>query len=114
MTTMAQDTNTPDSSFLEEEDLYLPSAQWFQLLQDVGEEMSASNKEEYTKQSKKRGTRKVAHVDRFYPKLYSLASEVHDHRLLAHSVYFPNLAKNKASNIHTIGKFIATRRSFWS
>jgi hypothetical protein len=109
---MAQDTNTLDSIFLEEEDLYLPLAQWFQLLQDVGEEMSASNKEEYTKQSKKRWTRKVAHVDQFYPKLYALASEVHDH-LLAHVVYFPN-AKNKASNIHTIGKLIATRQSFQS
>jgi hypothetical protein len=60
---MAQDTNKIDSSVLDEEGLYLPSAQWFHLLQDVGKEMSTAEKEEYTKQSKKRWTRKVAHVD---------------------------------------------------
>ena len=45
-------------------------------------------------------------MDHFSPKLYTLASEVHN-CLQAYSQHFPNLAKKKASNIHTIGKLIA-------
>ena len=68
--------------------------------------MSADEWKVFMEQSKKRWTRKVTHVDRFYPKLYTLASEVHDH-LLGYNQHFPNLAKNQACNIHTIGKLIA-------
>ena len=41
---MAQDANNLDSSFLDEEGLYLPSARLFWLLQDMGGEMSAAEK----------------------------------------------------------------------
>ena len=92
-----------------EEGLYLSSAHWFRLLQDLGKVMSADEKKVCMEQPKKRWTRKVAYVDLFYPKLYTIASEIHD-RLLAYSQHFPNLAKNKASNIHTIGKLIANRQ----
>jgi hypothetical protein len=75
----------------------------------MGGEMSVDEWTVFMEQPKKRWTRKAAHVDRFYPKLYTLPSELHD-RLLAYSQHFPNLAKNKASNIHTIGKLIANRQ----
>ena len=74
----------------------------------MGGEMSVDEWTVFMEPPKKRWTRKAAHVDRFYPKLYTLPSELHD-RLLAYSQHFPNLAKNKASNIHTIGKLIANR-----
>ena len=101
------------NSVLNEAGLYVPGAKWFELLQDAGKEMTAAERTEHLGQSKKRWTRKVAHIDRFYPKLYTLASEVHD-RLQAHNQYFPNLAKLKPPNIHAIGKFIATRRTLKS
>jgi hypothetical protein len=41
---MAQDANNLDSSFLDEEGLYLPSARLFWLLQDMGGGMSAAEK----------------------------------------------------------------------
>jgi len=102
--------DTTINSVLHENGLYLASAHWFQLLQDEGTDMSADEKNLCYEQPKKRWTRKVAHVDKFYPKLYNLASEVYD-RLQKHSQIFPNLGKNKTSAIHSIGKLIANRRT---
>ena len=105
--------DTDINGFLRESGLYLSSAHWFQLLQDEGTDMSADEKNLCYEQPKKRWTRKVAHVDKFYPKLYNLASEVYD-RLQKHSQFFPNLGKNKTSAIHSIGKLIANRRTLKS
>jgi hypothetical protein len=70
--------------------------------------MSRDEWKVFMEQPKKRWTRKVAHADHFYPKLYTLASEVHG-RLLAYSQHFPNLATNKACNVNIIGKLTANR-----
>jgi hypothetical protein len=62
------------NSVLSEVGLYLSSAHWFRLLQDVGKEMSADEKKLCMEQQQKRWTRKVVYVDWFYPKLYTLTS----------------------------------------
>ena len=79
-----------------------------QAFQDAGKEMSAAEVKVCSEQTKKRWTRKVAHVNFFYSQLYNLASEVYD-RLQNDSNFFLNLGKNKTSTIHSIRTLIANR-----
>jgi hypothetical protein len=72
----------------------VPSAHWFQCLPTAEQEMNNAEKNECMAKPKKRWTRKIAHLDCFYSKLYTLASEVYD-CLQANKQYFPNLAKDK-------------------
>jgi hypothetical protein len=93
---------------------YLDSAEYFRLLQDSGEEMNEAQKNKFSGNKRGRVARKIVHVDRLYPRLYTLSSKLYD-IMENNRTLFPRLpeGKNKTSPIHTLVKLIAnTRKSY--
>jgi hypothetical protein len=93
---------------------YLDPAEYFRLLQDSGEEMNEAQKNKFSGNKRGRVARKIVHVDRLYPRLYTLSSNLYD-IMENNRTLFPRLpeGKNKTSPIHTLGKLIAnTRKSY--
>ena len=93
---------------------YLDPAEYFRLLQDSGEEMNEAQRIKFSGSSRGRVARKIVHVDRLYPLLYTLSSKLCE-IMDSNKTLFPRLpgGKNKTTPIHKLGKLIAnTRKSY--
>lgn len=94
--------------------LYMERAQFFQLAQDEGIEMSEVEELSYSSRlaKPKRKAKNIAFGNRFYPQLYTLAAHLWD-VMETNRFDFPNMPKggsNKSTYLHDIGKEIAQER----
>jgi hypothetical protein len=99
--------------------LYVDGAEYFQLLQDPGTDVTEKQRGEIDaklaekKKKPKTFTHMIQHDYKLHPHLYTLASILHKKWFEYKDVHFADLPKQETTTIHMIGQYIAGHRRLY-
>ena len=116
-TSISTSTSTSVSleQVLQDATLSIPRERWFELVQDIGDEMTEQEYALYGVRAKgkpKLKTRKISYGNRFFANLYTLSSELYNLLDSRRETTFTRLPKpaSKTACIHSLGQWIADKR----
>ena len=90
--------------------LWVPNDNWFDKLQDDGEDLTEKEMKEWKENPSKRKRTFITARGKHFPKLYKLAEMLYVLYYPHSNELFPKILKNRSDCIHKIGNYIATNR----